>query len=75
MRGYAQPTQRTRCGAADGLLQMKRYLLGLAIGAAIGGVLATLAAGASGEAAAEQIRARAGGRRDADGAGFDRDAP
>ena len=54
---------------------MKRYLLGLAIGAAIGGVLATLAAGASGEAAAEQIRARAGGRRDADGAGFDRDAP
>ena len=55
---------------------MKRYLLGLALGAAIGGVLATLAAGASGEAAAEQIRARAaGGRRGADGAGPDRDAP
>ena len=54
---------------------MKRYLLGLAIGAAIGGVLATLAAGASGEAAAEQIRAR--GRRRSDGpagAGPDRDS-
>lgn len=38
---------------------MKRYLLGFFIGAAIGGVLATLAAGASGEAAAEQLRARA----------------
>ena len=51
---------------------MKRYLLGLAIGAAIGGVLATLAAGASGEAAAEQIRARAaGGRRSPDGDGPD----
>ena len=51
---------------------MKRYLLGLAIGAAIGGVLATLAAGASGEAAAEQIRARAaGGRRSPAGSNGD----
>ena len=55
---------------------MKRYLLGLAIGSAIGGVLATLATGASGEAAADQIRARAAsGRRRSNAAGSDPAAP